>query len=59
MGKAITGDRDSYKYLVESIERFLTQEELKNMMDDVGFIETSYTNLTDGIVAVHSGYKFD
>lgn len=29
------------------------------MMDEVGFIETSYTNLTNGIVAIHSGYKFD
>ena len=59
MGNLLTGDKDSYQYLVESIEKFLTQEELKRMMDEVGFIETKYTNLTNGIVAIHSGFKFD
>ena len=59
MGKAITGDKDSYQYLVESIERFLSQEELKQMMEKVGFEQVSYTNMTNGIVAIHSGYKFD
>ena len=38
MGNLLTGDKDSYQYLVESIEKFLTQEELKRMMDEVGFI---------------------
>jgi 2-methoxy-6-polyprenyl-1,4-benzoquinol methylase len=36
MGKLITGDSNSYQYLVESIERFMSQEELKKMMMDVG-----------------------
>lgn len=59
MGKAITGDSESYQYLVESIERFLSQEELKQMMEEVGFVESRYTNMTDGVVAMHSGFKFD
>lgn len=59
MGNAITGDKDSYQYLVESIERFLSQEELRQMMEEVGFEQATYTNMTDGIVAMHSGFKFD
>lgn len=57
MGRMITGDKDSYQYLVESIERFLSQEELKSMMEEVGMAECSYTNMTNGIVAIHSGFK--
>lgn len=57
MGKALTGDKDSYQYLVESIERFLSQEELRQMMEEVGFEQATYTNMTDGIVALHSGFK--
>lgn len=57
MGRMITGDKDSYQYLVESIERFLSQEELKSMMEEVGMVECSYTNMTNGIVAIHSGFK--
>ena len=59
MGRAITGDKDSYQYLVESIERFLSQEELRQMMEEVGFHQAQYTNMTDGIVAMHSGFKID
>ena len=59
MGRMITGDKSSYQYLVESIERFLDQEQLKKMMEEVGFAECSYRNMTDGIVALHSGFKFD
>lgn len=43
--------------MVESIEKFLTQDQLLEMMKDVGMKECSYENLTDGIVAIHSGYK--
>lgn len=59
MGRLLTGDKDSYQYLVESIERFLSQEQLKTMMQEVGFAECSYKNMTDGIVAIHSGFKID
>lgn len=43
--------------MVESIEKFLTQDQLLEMMKEVGMKECSYENLTDGIVAIHSGYK--
>ena len=57
LGKLVANDYDSYKYLVESIEMFLTQEELKKLMLEAGFKNVTYTNLTNGIVAIHSGYK--
>jgi 2-methoxy-6-polyprenyl-1,4-benzoquinol methylase len=57
IGQVVTGDRDSYQYLVESIRLFPDQEKLQGMMDDAGFTHTSYTNYTGGIAAVHSGFK--
>jgi 2-methoxy-6-polyprenyl-1,4-benzoquinol methylase len=57
MGKVVAGDYDSYKYLVESIDVFLTQEEFKKLISEAGFKHVTYTNLTNGIVAIHSGYK--
>ena len=57
VGKLVANDYDSYKYLVESIEMFLTQEELKKLMLEAGFSNVQYTNLTNGIVAIHSGFK--
>ena len=53
----MTGDRDSYQYLVESIRLFPDQETLKGMMADAGFKHASYVNYTGGVVAVHSGFK--
>ncbi|MCL1126306.1 bifunctional demethylmenaquinone methyltransferase/2-methoxy-6-polyprenyl-1,4-benzoquinol methylase UbiE [Shewanella surugensis] len=58
MGKMITKDADSYEYLAESIRMHPDQETLKQMMTDAGFEQVSYTNMTDGIVALHKGYKF-
>jgi 2-methoxy-6-polyprenyl-1,4-benzoquinol methylase len=57
MGQLVAGDRDSYQYLVESIEKFLDQEQLLEKMRDAGFSHVSYENLTLGVVALHSGYK--
>lgn len=57
MGKVVAGDYDSYKYLVESIDVFLTQEEFKKLISEAGFKNVTYTNLTNGIVSIHSGYK--
>ena len=53
----ITGDKDSYQYLVESIRKFPTQEKFKSMIDKAGFKRTTYRNLSGGIVAIHSGWK--
>ena len=58
MGKLITNDADSYEYLAESIRMHPDQETLKQMMIDAGLEQVDYTNMTDGIVALHRGYKF-
>ncbi len=57
MGKVITNDADSYRYLAESIRMHPDQETLKTMMDDAGFANTQYHNMTGGIVALHKGIK--
>ena len=56
-GGLITGNKDSYQYLVESIRKFPTQEKFMKMIDDAGFKRTSYRNLSGGIVAIHSGWR--
>ena len=58
LGEIISSDRDSYQYLVESIRKHPSQEELKQMMLDAGFDRVRYHNLTGGIVALHIGYKY-
>jgi demethylmenaquinone methyltransferase/2-methoxy-6-polyprenyl-1,4-benzoquinol methylase len=58
IGKVITGDEDSYRYLAESIRMHPDQDTLKQMMVDVGFERCDYHNMTAGIVALHRGYKF-
>ena len=57
LGKLVTGDADSYRYLVESIRRHPGQEELKQMMVQAGCARVEYYNLTAGVVALHVGYK--
>ncbi|KAG7318160.1 hypothetical protein KOW79_017915 [Hemibagrus wyckioides] len=57
LGEVIAGDWKSYQYLVESIRKFPDQETFKEMMEDVGFSHVQYTNLSGGIVALHSGFK--
>jgi demethylmenaquinone methyltransferase/2-methoxy-6-polyprenyl-1,4-benzoquinol methylase len=58
MGELITQDADSYRYLAESIRMHPGQEELKAMMEGIGFERVTYHNLTAGVVALHKGYKF-
>ena len=58
MGDLVAKDGESYQYLAESIRMHPDQETLKGMMNDAGFEQTSYKNLTDGVVALHKGYKF-
>ncbi len=57
-GKLITGDRDSYRYLAESIRKFPAQDEFKTMMEEAGLAMVKYNNLFGGIAAVHEGVKF-
>ncbi|AJI57769.1 ubiquinone/menaquinone biosynthesis methyltransferase family protein [Francisella philomiragia] len=58
LGKIITQDAESYKYLAESIRKHPDQETLKQMMYDAGFDNVEYQNMTGGIVALHIGYKY-
>ncbi len=57
MGKWVTGDRDSYQYLVESIRRFPHQQRFSHMIRQAGFDMVRHENMTGGIVALHRGYK--
>ncbi len=57
MGKLITNDSESYKYLAESIRMHPDQETLKNMLEDAGLVNCRYQNMTGGIVALHTGIK--
>ena len=56
-GKAIVGDSESYRYLVESIRVHPDQEALLAMLDDAGFVDTRFHNLLNGISAIHVGVK--
>jgi demethylmenaquinone methyltransferase/2-methoxy-6-polyprenyl-1,4-benzoquinol methylase len=58
LGKFIAGDADSYRYLAESIRKHPDQETLKSMMSSAGFEDCKYENLSGGIVALHTGYKY-
>jgi demethylmenaquinone methyltransferase/2-methoxy-6-polyprenyl-1,4-benzoquinol methylase len=57
MGRAVTGDRDSYQYLVESIRKFPDQERFAAMIRAAGFGQVKYRNLTLGVAALHSGWR--
>lgn len=57
LGKYVTADENSYRYLVESIRMHPDQETLKQMMTSAGFARVDYHNLTGGVVAVHRGFK--
>jgi demethylmenaquinone methyltransferase/2-methoxy-6-polyprenyl-1,4-benzoquinol methylase len=57
MGQMIANDRASYQYLVESIRKFPDQETFLSMVQQAGFENTSYRNLSLGIAALHSGWK--
>jgi demethylmenaquinone methyltransferase/2-methoxy-6-polyprenyl-1,4-benzoquinol methylase len=57
MGRLIAQDAESYRYLAESIRKHPDQDTLLGMMEDAGFAECRYHNMTGGIVAVHQGFK--
>ena len=57
IGKAVAGDEDSYRYLVESIRRFPKMEEFRRMIGDAGFKSTSVEPILGGLVAMHGGWK--
>lgn len=59
IGQMVAGDRGSYQYLVESIERFPSQEEFRGMIQKAGFMipGQGFENLSLGIAAIHKGVK--
>ena len=57
IGKIVAKDAESYRYLAESIRMHPDQDTLEDMMDDAGFVNTDYHNMTGGIVALHKGIK--
>ena len=57
IGKLVANDAESYRYLAESIRMHPDQDRLKEMMGNAGFERCEYFNLSQGIVAVHRGYK--
>ena len=57
IGKIIVGEKEPYEYLVKSIENFINQDELIELMSKNNFKKCTYRNLSGGIVCVHSGWK--
>jgi len=57
-GKIFSNNRDAYNYLNESIDMFPNQDDLKKRMGSVGFKSIKFTNLFDGIVSIHTGFKY-
>ncbi|MCW6508395.1 bifunctional demethylmenaquinone methyltransferase/2-methoxy-6-polyprenyl-1,4-benzoquinol methylase UbiE [Lichenifustis flavocetrariae] len=57
IGRAVTGDGEPYRYLVESIRKFPTADHFADLIADAGFHNVSFTRLSGGIVAIHSAWK--
>ena len=57
VGKYVVGSSKPYEYLIESIDSFYNQKELSELMVRNGFSNVEYRNLTNGIAAIHSGWK--
>src|SRR5690606_35041818 len=57
LGRAVTGDAESYRYLVESIRRFPDRDSFAAMIRAAGFGRVAAAPLTGGIVAIHSGWR--
>ena len=57
IGKYIVGTSQPYEYLVNSIDQFYNQNELIELMTKNGFSNAEYRNLSNGVSAIHSGWK--
>jgi demethylmenaquinone methyltransferase/2-methoxy-6-polyprenyl-1,4-benzoquinol methylase len=57
IGKAVAGDEDSYRYLVESIRRFPKPPAIRAMVADAGFVRAAAEPMLGGLVTIHSGWK--
>jgi demethylmenaquinone methyltransferase / 2-methoxy-6-polyprenyl-1,4-benzoquinol methylase len=57
LGRAVTGDAESYRYLVESIRRFPSSQAFAAMMRAAGFARVAFQSMSGGIVTLHSGWR--
>ena len=57
MGRMVTGEAEPYQYLVESIRKFPRPQAFAGMIEDAGFRRATFTPMTGGVVALHSGWK--
>jgi demethylmenaquinone methyltransferase/2-methoxy-6-polyprenyl-1,4-benzoquinol methylase len=57
LGRAVTGDAESYRYLVESIRKFPKPASFADMIRTAGFSRVNWQTLSGGIVALHSGWR--
>jgi demethylmenaquinone methyltransferase/2-methoxy-6-polyprenyl-1,4-benzoquinol methylase len=57
LGRAVTGDAESYQYLVESIRKFPRPAAFADMIRGAGFARVNWQTLSGGIVALHSGWR--
>ena len=57
IGATVTGDREAYQYLVESIRKFPKPKRFAQMIEAAGFRRVSFTPMTGGVVALHSGWR--
>ena len=58
IGKIVVGEKQPYEYLIKSIENFINQDQLLDLMIKKKFKNCNYRNLSGGIVSIHSGWKF-
>ena len=57
IGQFVVGEKEPYEYLIKSIEEFINQDELIDLMKKNNFYKCSYRNFSGGIVSIHSGWK--
>ena len=57
IGKIIVGSQEPYEYLINSIDKFYTQNELVDLLKKNRFSNVEFRNLSSGISAIHSGWK--
>jgi demethylmenaquinone methyltransferase/2-methoxy-6-polyprenyl-1,4-benzoquinol methylase len=57
VGEVVTGDRDAYQYLVESIRKFPKPKAFARMIEAAGFRRVSLRPMTGGVAALHSGWR--
>jgi demethylmenaquinone methyltransferase / 2-methoxy-6-polyprenyl-1,4-benzoquinol methylase len=57
IGRAVAGDEEAYRYLIESIRRFPDMPAFRRMIEEAGFTQTRVEPILGGLVAIHSGWK--